>query len=99
MGVIFILNEMWTHDYVYISRYFAWFKHFTYRLLLVPVLAPNYKQHILSPPKVRKVYLLAKLYVKSVYLDLFGWRGREVYETLFLLGGGAQGIKVCEPLF
>jgi len=55
-------------------------KYFTYHL--VPVLAPNYKQHILSPAKVRKVcYSLAELYVKSVYLNLFGWRGREVHET------------------
>jgi hypothetical protein len=51
-------------------RHFAWFKHFT--CPLVPVLVPNYKQHNLSPAKVRKAcYLLAELYVKSVYLELF----------------------------
>jgi hypothetical protein len=56
-------------------------KYFSYNFLL-PVLAPNCKQQILSPAKVRKVcYSLAELYVKSVYLNLFGWRGREVYET------------------
>jgi hypothetical protein len=45
-----------------------------------------YKQHILSPAKVRNVcYSLAEIYVKSVYLDLFRWRGREVRET-FRLG-------------
>jgi hypothetical protein len=37
---------------------FAWLKYFTYQL--VPVLAPNYKQHILSPAEVIKVcYSLA----------------------------------------
>jgi hypothetical protein len=51
-------------------------------LLLVPVLAPNYKQHILSTAKVRKsCYSLAELHVKSVYFNLFAWRGREVHET------------------
>jgi hypothetical protein len=48
---------------------------------LVPVLAPNYKQHILSPAKVWKVcYSLAELYVRSVYFNLFG-------------GGGATFMK------
>jgi hypothetical protein len=38
---------------------------------LVPVLTPNYKQHILSPAKVRKVfYSLAEIYVKAIYLNL-----------------------------
>jgi hypothetical protein len=37
----------------------------------------------LSLAEVRKVcYSLAELYVISVYLYLFGWRGREVDETL-----------------
>jgi hypothetical protein len=45
-------------------------------LPLVPVLSPNYKQHILSPAKVRKArYSLAELHDNSVYLNLFGWRG------------------------
>jgi len=36
----------------------------------------------LSPAKVRKVcYSLAELYVKSVYFNLFGWKGREVHKT------------------
>jgi hypothetical protein len=52
----------------------AWLTYFT--CPLVPVLAPNYKQHILSPAEVRKVcYSLPELYVKSVYLNLFWWRG------------------------
>jgi hypothetical protein len=44
-------------------------------------MAAYYKQHTLSPTKVRKVrYSFAELYVKRVYLNLFGWRGRDVYE-------------------
>jgi hypothetical protein len=59
-------------------------KYFTYHLLLVPVLAPNYKQHILSPAKVIKMhYSLAELYVNSVYLILFGLSG----------GGGVNFLK------
>jgi hypothetical protein len=39
------------------------------------ILAP-YKQQIFLPAKIRKVcYSLAELYVRSVYLNLFGWRG------------------------
>jgi hypothetical protein len=61
---------------IYFVRHFSRLKYFTYRLLLVLVLAPNYKQHILSLAKVRKVcYSLAKIYVKSAYLNLFWWRG------------------------
>jgi hypothetical protein len=67
---------------IYFVRHFSRLKYFTYRLLLVLVLAPNYKQHILSLAKVRKVcYSLAKIYVKSAYLNLFWWRGREFHET------------------
>jgi hypothetical protein len=40
-------------EITYFGRHFAWLKYFIYRL--VSVLAPNYKQHILSPAKVRKV--------------------------------------------
>jgi hypothetical protein len=56
---------------MYFDRHFTWLKYFTYHLLLVPVLAPKYKQHILSPV----YYVLAELYVKPVYLNLIGWRG------------------------
>jgi hypothetical protein len=70
MRDIFILNQIWAHG-KFVYRYFAWMKYFTYQL--VPVLAPNYKQHILSSAKVTKVcYSLAELYVRSVYLNLFG---------------------------
>jgi hypothetical protein len=50
---IFILNEIWTQDkiYIYVSRHFSWLKYCTYHS--VSILAPNYKQHILSPAKVR----------------------------------------------
>jgi hypothetical protein len=33
--------------------HFAWMKYFIFHLA-EPVLAPNYKQHILSPPKLGK---------------------------------------------
>jgi hypothetical protein len=76
---IFILNEIWTQNKIYSVRLLAWLKYFTYHS--GPVLAPNYKQHILSPAEVRKLYsLLTELYIKPVYLNLFGWRGREVNE-------------------
>jgi hypothetical protein len=43
---------------MYFGRHFAWLKYFAYHL--VPVLAPNYKLHILSPANARKVcYSLA----------------------------------------
>jgi hypothetical protein len=61
MRYIFISNQIWAQDKIYI-----------FTCHLVPVLAPNYKQHILSAAKVRKVcYSSAELYVKSVYLNLF----------------------------
>jgi hypothetical protein len=68
----------------YFDRHFAWLKYFTYPLLLVPVLALNYKQQILLPVEVRNVcYSVTELYVKSVDLNLFGWKGgSNVYETL-----------------
>jgi hypothetical protein len=56
---------------MYFARNFAWLKYFAHQL--VPVLTPNYKQHILSPAKVRKLcYSLAQLLVKCAYLNLFG---------------------------
>jgi hypothetical protein len=56
---------------IYFGRHFAWLKYFTYHL--VPVPAPNYKQHILLLAEVRKVcYSVAELYVRYVYLNLFG---------------------------
>jgi hypothetical protein len=78
---IFILNEIWAQDKnIYFGKHFDWLKYFTYHLVLV--LAPNYKQHILSPAEVRKVfYSLSELYVKSVYLNS-GGGGCEVHKTL-----------------
>jgi hypothetical protein len=59
-GHIYFQRNMDVRNNIYSGRHFAWLKYFTYRL--VPVLAPNYKQHILSPAKVRKVfYSLAEL--------------------------------------
>jgi hypothetical protein len=76
----FILNEIRVQGKIHFDWHFTWLKYFTYRL--VAVLAPNYKPHILSPAKVRKVYYsLAEIYVKCVYLNLFAWRGSDIYET------------------
>jgi hypothetical protein len=63
--------------------HFAWLKYFTYNL--VPVLASNCKQHILSPAEVRKVcYSLAELqaYIKSIWI--------------YSGGGGAAFMKHCD---
>jgi hypothetical protein len=55
----------------------------------VPVLAPNYKQHILPWAELRKVcYSLPELYAKP-------GGGREVNETS---EAGARAIRVWEPL-
>jgi hypothetical protein len=73
-------EEVWAQHktYNFIDTLLGWY--FTYHLVLV--LAPNYKMLILSSAKLRKVcYLLSELYVKFVYLNLFGWRGCEVHET------------------
>jgi hypothetical protein len=51
MRDIFILNEIWAQDKIYIVWYaLCWLKYFTYHL--VSVLASNYKQQILSLAKV-----------------------------------------------
>jgi hypothetical protein len=50
---IYFEQNMGSRQNIYFGRHFAWLKYFTYRL--VPVLAPNYKQHILSPTEVRIV--------------------------------------------
>jgi hypothetical protein len=50
MRDILILNEILTQDKIYICMRLLGFNYFTYHS--VPVLAPNYKQHILSPAKV-----------------------------------------------
>jgi hypothetical protein len=77
---------------MYFDRHFAWLKYFTYHFLLVSILAPNYKQHILSPAKVRKVcYSLAELYVRFFYLNLFGGGGSEILETF--KGGASYEIE------
>jgi hypothetical protein len=48
----FILKEVWAQHETFFKQY-AWMTHFTYHL--VPVLALNYKQPILSLAKPRKV--------------------------------------------
>jgi hypothetical protein len=70
--------------------------------LLVPALAQNYKQHILSPAKVRKIcYSLAELYVKAVYLIYLGGGGlkfmKHLKERLKLLKFGNLCTKLIKP--
>jgi hypothetical protein len=48
---IYFERSMGARYNIYFGRHSAWLKYFTYRLLL-PVLAPNYKQPILLPAKV-----------------------------------------------
>jgi hypothetical protein len=40
------------HKIIYFGKHTTWLKYFTYDL--VQILSPNYKQHILSPEKLRK---------------------------------------------
>jgi hypothetical protein len=64
---------------MYFGRHFVWLKYFAYHL--IQVLAPNYKQHVLSPAKFTKLrYSLAELYVKPVYLSIRVDWGRELHE-------------------
>jgi hypothetical protein len=50
------------------------------------------------PVKVRRVYYsLPGFHVKSVYLNLFEWRGEGVWYSWNILRG-AKAVKVCEPL-
>jgi hypothetical protein len=83
--ISFERNMGWRWN-VYFDKNSAWLKYFIYQL--VPVLAPNYKQHILSPTEVRTVcFSLAEHYVRSVYLNEFGWReARHSWNTV--KGGG-----------
>jgi hypothetical protein len=82
MRGIFILNEIWAQDKIYFGKHFAWLKYFTYRL--VPVLAPNYKQHILSPAKVIKSMLFISWIVCKMCLFEFirVERARSSWNTL-----------------
>jgi hypothetical protein len=80
----------------YFTSQFAWLEYFTHPL--VPVLSPNYKQHILSLAKHIKVcYSLAELHVRSVYLNSFGWRGRDIYGGRKLQKFGDLCTTLTEP--
>jgi hypothetical protein len=63
--------------------------NFTHHL----VLALNYKQHITLPVKIiTACNLLAEFYVKTVYLNLFGWRGGSVKFMKHFKGGASYNI-------
>jgi hypothetical protein len=69
-GCIYFEQNVDAREPIYFGRHFAGLKYLLYLLLLVPVLAPNDKQQVLSPVKVGKVcYSLAEIYV---YLNSFG---------------------------
>jgi hypothetical protein len=53
MREVLILNAIWAQGKKYFDRLFAWLKYYIYHL--ISILAPKYKQHILSPANVRKV--------------------------------------------
>jgi hypothetical protein len=87
---ILILNEIWVQDFFIFLYALCLVEIICITYFLAPVLAPNYKQHILSPAAVRNVrHSLAKLYVKSVYLNVFGWR--RAWSLWNILMGGAEG--------
>jgi hypothetical protein len=92
MRNILILNEMWKPRWnIFFGRHFAWLKYLTYHSV-VPVLAANCTQHILSPAEVRKVCCsLFELYVKSVTLILLGWR--RAWSSWNILRGGSAIYK------
>jgi hypothetical protein len=59
-GHIYFERNIGARFNIHFGRHFAWLKYFTYHS--EPVLAPNYKQHILEPAKFRKIrYSLAEL--------------------------------------
>jgi hypothetical protein len=51
-GRVYFERNMGSGSSIHFGRHFAWLKYFTSQL--VPVLAENYKQYILSLAKVRK---------------------------------------------
>jgi hypothetical protein len=60
MRDILILNELWAKD-----LHFFWLEYFTYHS--VPVLAQNYKQHILSPAEVTFFGVVTRRLMKMKY--------------------------------
>jgi hypothetical protein len=53
-GHTYFERNMDARQHIYFRRHFAWLKHFTYQS--VSILAPKYKQHILSPAKVSYLF-------------------------------------------
>jgi hypothetical protein len=91
-GHVYFEWNMDARENICFDRHFAWLKYFNYQLV-VPVLAPNYKQHILSPAEVRQLcYSLAELHVKCVYLNLFGWRGARCLWNILTWGASYKRL-------
>jgi hypothetical protein len=96
MRDLVVLNEVWAQGNIYFGRHFDWLKYFTYHL--ISVLAPNHKQHILSPAEVTKVcYSLAELHARSVYLNLF-W-SRRTWSSWYILRGAPRYINLVTSVF
>jgi hypothetical protein len=89
-GHIYFERNMGATWNIYFGKHFTW-------LTLVPVLSPDYKQHILSSELLRRVcYSLPELYVRYVYLNLFGCRGP--WSPCKISREGGRAIKVWEGL-
>jgi hypothetical protein len=63
MRDIYFERNMNARQNIYFGTHCIWFKYFIYQL--VPVLAPKYKQHILSPAKDRFFFVATLRLIKS----------------------------------
>jgi hypothetical protein len=64
---------IYIYIYIYFDRHFAWFKYFTYRYRLVPVLALKYKEHILLLTKVKKARFHYLNFMPNVFISFYFW--------------------------
>jgi hypothetical protein len=77
---IFIFNETWAQDKIYFSRQV---EIFYLSLTIGTGTGPNFKQHVLSQPEVRKLsYSLAELYVKCSLFEFIRVQGGASYKSL-----------------
>jgi hypothetical protein len=73
--IYFLTKYVRNIKYIYFGRHFTQFKYFTYHLLLIPVLPPNYKQHTVAsffrcrstPTKRNQLSLLLQFIFFSYY--------------------------------
>jgi hypothetical protein len=80
MRDIFILKNIWVQNKIYILV--STFIDLNILITTKYRIGSELLAVILLPTKVRKVDCsFAEFCVKSVYLNILGWRGREVHET------------------